>query len=164
MSDLQETAARQDRLTTSMNVDRANRTGEEQLTLRSQISDLAMVPPWVEHLASHYGISEETQYAMNLCLEEVLSNIIRHGYSNNPDCRIIVRYQSSQDKSSLLVVDDEAPLFNPLAADEMPVEDTLSGTRIGGLGIPLLRSFATRLEYEPTPAGNRLSMGFPAAR
>jgi serine/threonine-protein kinase RsbW len=138
-------------------------TGEAQLTLRSQMADLALVPPWIESLAAEYGISDSTQFAMNLCLEEVLSNIIRHGYANSPDRTIVIRYLAEENNTSVLVVDDQAPPFNPLAAESHPVEETLDGTRLGGLGIRLLRSFAATLEYEPTPGGNRLIMGFVAA-
>ena len=144
--------------------DRASGTGEERLTLRSQIADLALVPPWIEHLASEYAISASTQFAMNLCLEEVLSNIIRHGYANKPDRPITVRFAEIDHKSSMLVIDDEAAPFNPIAADEIPFEETLEGNRIGGLGLRLLRNFATTINYESTPTGNRLSLGFSAAQ
>src|ERR1700730_7328100 len=145
-----------------MTVDGANRTGEVQLTLRSQMADLALVPPWLETLASEYAIPAKTLFAMNLCLEEVLSNIIRHGYSSKPDRPILVRYVPAQNGSSCLVVEDEAPPFDPLAAKNTPVEELLQGSRIGGLGIRLLLGFATSLNYEPRPAGNRLTIGFAA--
>jgi anti-sigma regulatory factor (Ser/Thr protein kinase) len=143
-----------------MTVDGVNRVGDELLTLRSEMEDLLLVPPWIEHLASEHAISDSLQFAMNLCLEEVLSNVIRHGYANKPGQPIFVRYKAGDDGSFLLIVDDQAPRFDPLAAEPSPVEETLEGIRIGGLGIRLLRSFAASLKYEPTPAGNRLSMGF----
>jgi serine/threonine-protein kinase RsbW len=138
-------------------------TSGAQLTLRSQMTELELVPQWIENLASEYAIPANTQYAMNLCLEEVLSNIIRHGYAGEQDRVIVVRYLPVHDKSSFLVVDDEAPPFNPLAAEETPVEETLDGTRVGGLGIRLLRSFAATLKYELTQVGNRLIIGFASA-
>lgn len=140
-----------------------DKTSGAQLTLRSRMADLELVPQWIENLASEYAIPANTQYAMNLCLEEVVSNIIRHGYVGKPDRIIVVRYVPVQDKSCFLVVDDEAPPFNPLTAEDTPVEETLDGTRIGGLGIRLLRGFAATLKYEPTPVGNRLIIGFAAA-
>jgi serine/threonine-protein kinase RsbW len=146
-----------------MTVDGSNRTSQAELTLRSQMAELALVPPWIEQLGTAHAIPASTQFAMNLCLEEVLSNIIRHGYCNKGDRVITVRYAPSQNNSVLLVIDDEAPRFNPLAAEETPVEETLDGTRIGGLGIRLLRGFAESLKYEPTPAGNRLIIGFSTA-
>lgn len=146
-----------------MTVDGANRTSEAQLTLRSRMAELELVPQWITALASEYAIPANIQYAMNLCLEEILSNIIRHGYGNQPDRVIVIRFVPAQDKSCFLVIDDEAPRFNPLAAQENPVEETLDGTRIGGLGIRLVRGFAASLEYEPTAVGNRLTIGFSAA-
>lgn len=145
-----------------MTVDGANRTSASaaQLILRSQIEQLQLVPPWIETLAAKQTIPKSTQYAMNLCLEEILSNIVRHGYGGSPDHVIVVSYQQAPDKSSILVIDDAAPYFNPLAVEEAPIEQTLDGTRVGGLGIRLVRGFAKSLEYEPTPSGNRLTICF----
>jgi hypothetical protein len=83
---------------------------QDRLALRSQLSQMSQLPAWIERLAAHHGIPADIQFAIDLCLEEALSNVIRHGY--------------------------------------------------GGQGIRFLRHFADSLEYEPTPAGNRLSIGF----
>jgi serine/threonine-protein kinase RsbW len=148
---------------TPMTMEQANRTGEEVLHLRSRLEDLVLIPQWIASLASHYMIPGNTQYAMNLCLEEVVSNIIRHGYGNAPDRPILVRYTSGQDHFPTLVVDDEAPRFNPLAFETGPIEEVLDPNHIGGLGIHLLRCFATAIEYESTSSGNRLRMSFSTA-
>jgi serine/threonine-protein kinase RsbW len=101
---------------------------------------------------------------MDLCLEEVLSNVIRHGYAGQPGRPILVHFASSpRDGYFTFVVEDEAPLFDPLAVPEPPVPRSLDETRVGGNGIRLLRHFADALEYRSTPAGNRLTMGFRAA-
>lgn len=134
----------------------------DRLTLRSELGDLRLIPSWIEYLASQYAIPANVQYAMNLCLEEVLSNIIRHGYGGKPDRPIVARYALAQDGSSLIVIDDEAPAFNPVTAVETPVGEILDGTRAGGLGLRLVRTFANSLHYERTPSGNRLSIGFRA--
>jgi serine/threonine-protein kinase RsbW len=135
-------------------------TTEDRLTLRSQLSELSQLPAWIERLALDHAIPQNTQFAMNLCLEEVLSNIIRHGYSGSPDHSISIRFANPREGHFVLVVDDEAPQFNPLDAPELPAIDALNEERIGGQGIRLLRRFAESLQYQPTPSGNRLSMGF----
>ena len=145
---------------TLMTVNQANSASEERLGLGSNTADLSLVAPWIERLGSEHGVPASTQFAMNLCLEEVLSNIIRHGYGNKPGSSIVVRYSLTPDKSHLLVIDDEAPHFDPLTAEESPVEDTLNGIRVGGLGLRLVKSFATNLQYESKPIGNRLSISF----
>lgn len=139
-------------------------TTGERLALRSALSDLALVSPWVEYLAAQYAISDNTQFAMNLCLEEVLSNVIRHGYAGRPGRPILVQFASiPRDGYFTLVIEDEAPLFDPLAAPKPPVSRSLDDTRVGGNGIRLLRQFADALEYHATPTGNRLTLGFRAA-
>ena len=145
-----------------MAVDDVKKSGEELLTLGSRVSDLTLIPPWIERLGGEHAIPGSVQFAMNLCLEEVLSNVIRHGYLNQPNHPILVRYAVAPDGSSLLVVEDEAPMFNPLAAEETPVGEVLEGNRVGGMGIRLVRGFASGIEYEPTSAGNRLTMAFSA--
>lgn len=137
-------------------------TVREQLTLRSQVSELARIAPWIDGLAARYSIENKTQFAMKLCLEEALSNIIRYGYSDEPDHSLTVQLTNPRKGYLVLVVEDKAPPFNPVEAPELPPY-SLEDNRIGGQGIRLLRRFASTLEYLPTPAGNRLSIGFFAA-
>ena len=136
---------------------------QERLVLRSRLSDIAQVAAWIEDLASRYGIPGNVEFAMKLCLEEALSNVIRHGYPGAQDRFITVRFTAPRDTYFLFIVDDEAPLFNPLAAPALPVLNSLEETRVGGQGIRFLRQFADALEYEQLPNGNRLRIGFSTA-
>lgn len=135
----------------------------EHLNLQSRLSDLAQIHVWIERLASRHTIPASTQFAMNLCLEEVLSNIIRHGYSCNPDHSIAVHFSTPRENQFVFVVEDEAPAFNPVASPELPAFNALDQTYTGGQGIRLLRRFADTLDYQATPTGNRLTIGFSAA-
>jgi serine/threonine-protein kinase RsbW len=138
-------------------------TTGEHLNLRSRMSELEQVPKWIERLALRHKISVSTQFAMNLCLEEVLSNIIRHGYSGKPDHSIVVQFTSPKEDHYVFIVEDEAPPFNPVDSPELPALNSLDKIPIGGQGIRLLRRFADALEYQATPTGNRLTIGFTAA-
>jgi serine/threonine-protein kinase RsbW len=134
--------------------------GQDQLDLRSRLSDIAQVPVWIEALASRHAIPINVQYAMNLCLEEALSNIVLHGYQGKEDGSITVRFAAPRNDYMIFVVEDAAPLFNPLEAPELPALNPGDEIRVGGQGIRLLRRFADAVEYEPAPAGNRLRIGF----
>ncbi len=135
---------------------------QDWLVLRSRLSDIAQLPAWIEGLASRYALPVNVQFAMNLCLEETLSNIIRHGYAGAEDRSVIVRFLMPREGHFVLVVDDEAPRFNPLDVPELPGLSPRE-MRVGGQGIRLLRHFADLLEYEPTSTGNRLLIGFSPA-
>jgi anti-sigma regulatory factor (Ser/Thr protein kinase) len=137
-------------------------TAEERLALRSRLSDISLVPGWIEHLASQHDIPEATQFAINLCLEEILSNVIRHGYRGDPNHSMAIRFASAQPGQFVLVVEDAAAPFNPLAAPELPPPASLDDARVGGQGIRLVRRFADAVAYEPMPAGNRMTLTFRA--
>ena len=135
---------------------------QDRLSLRGQLSEIAQVPAWIENLALRYYIPVDVQSGINLCLEEVLSNVIRHGYGNDEGGAVVVNFAVPRDGFFLFVVEDEAPHFNPLDSAELPALNSNDEARIGGQGIRFLRRFASTLEYEATPRGNRLSMGFSA--
>lgn len=136
---------------------------QDRLELRSRLSDMAQLPVWLQGLASRHVIPEDMEFAMNLCLEEVLSNVIRHGYAGQEDRSVVVHYRRPRSGLHVFVVEDEAPHFNPLAAPDLPALSASGEIRVGGLGIRLLRQFANGLEYEPMPAGNRLTLTFSTA-
>jgi anti-sigma regulatory factor (Ser/Thr protein kinase) len=143
----------------SMNDHNANAECES-LTLESELSEIARVPPWIEKLASLHAIPDRIQYAMDLCLEEALSNVIRHGYAGESNHAITVRCEPHRDGLITLVVEDDAPPFNPLLVREPPLPRSLGDIARGGQGIHLLKQFADAVEYERKPAGNRLTISF----
>ena len=133
---------------------------EERLTLHSRLSDIAQLPVWVESIASRHAIPSDMHYAMDLCLEEVLVNIIRHGYGRESDLPIRVVFKTPRPGNYLFIVEDDAPPFDPLAAPALSALDPSDDIRVGGQGIRLLRRFADTLDYQPTPTGNQLYIGF----
>jgi len=141
-----------------------NGTGQaqDQLVLRSRLSEMTQLSPWIESLASRHAIPGNVQFAIELCLEEVVSNVIRHGYVGAEDGSVLVSFMP-RDSYFEFVVDDEAPHFNPLDAAELSALGPDEEIRVGGQGIRLVRQFADDVEYEPKPGGNRLRLGFSAA-
>jgi serine/threonine-protein kinase RsbW len=145
-----------------MNNYTANTTAD-YLILKSKLSEISRVPPWIEKVASQHALPDRTRYAMDLCLEEVLSNIIRHGYDSDADGSIMIRCLTERAGYVSVVVDDEAPPFNPLVFQDPRLARSAVDIPPGGQGIRLLKQFADALEYESKPTGNRLVIGFRSA-
>jgi serine/threonine-protein kinase RsbW len=145
-------------------------TAEAKLRLGSRLADLAQVAPWVESLAAEHELPAELSFAVDLCLEEALSNVIRHGYNGQPDRPITIHCTILRPADGVgqltVAIEDHAPHFNPL--DTVQAEATSSQTLDelvpGGQGVRLLRKFAGSLKYEPLPDGNRLTIGFSIPR
>src|SRR5271165_532959 len=87
---------------------------EDRLLLRSRPSDIAQIPMWIDSLASRHGIPENVEFAINLCLEEAISNIIRHGYGADMDGPVLVRFTMQQEDLFIFVIEDQARHFDPL--------------------------------------------------
>lgn len=137
---------------------------EDSLTLDSQLSELAKVWSWVEALAAQYQIPDKTVFAIQLCLEEVLSNIIRHGYNGEPGHSFTVAFAPLATGLWSFTAEDSAPHFSPLEsadkrAQAFPDLDTI---KPGGLGIPILKKFTHSVSYQALPAGNRITLTFAA--
>ena len=136
----------------------------DRLELDSSLSELSRAWPWTEALAAGLGLGEQTQFAIQLCLEEALANIVLHGYRNRPGHPILV-VASVSGGSLFLAIEDETPPFAPSDLSEQPDRPPadLDTREPGGNGIRLMRQFAASVNYELLPHGNRLTLGFPLA-
>lgn len=140
---------------------------EAQLTLCSRLADLALVSPWVEGVVAPFDLPANRRFAIDLCLEESISNVVRHGLANDCSHFVVVRSIVHQEEGSQelrFIIEDDAPHFNPLTApipQSAVVPTSIEEIAEGGRGISLLRRYAGSLHYEALPAGNRLSIGFP---
>jgi len=105
---------------------------------------------------------------MQVCLEELMSNIVRHGKnvslpwpqvdSKNP-ISISVTVNALPDRITMTVEDNGRP-FNVAKAPAKVIDKPLDKVQPGGLGIQLIKSFASNLEYSRTETGNRVVVEF----
>jgi serine/threonine-protein kinase RsbW len=96
-------------------------------------------------------------YATQLALEEVLSNVIRHGYEDSRRHDIALSLRVRARGVELQIVDDGRE-FDPCAAPEPDLDVPLAERRAGGLGIHLLREFVREIRYERRADRNFLSL------
>lgn len=140
-----------------------------KLILDSQLASLSRITSWLDALIVEHTISEKTAFAICLCLEESVSNVIRHGYKNDPGHTITVSFHQPAPTRYAFIIEDEASHFSPIDAivvsplvnnTSESVPPNIETITPGGLGITLLRKFTTALAYEPLPTGNRLTLTF----
>jgi serine/threonine-protein kinase RsbW len=133
------------------------------LVLDSRLTEVRRAQAWAEALAARLNLSEKTRYALLLCLEESLANIVLHGYSGESGHPIAIRCWLAEGLL-FVAVEDRAPVFAPAGVppeSEASPQAGIESLQPGGYGIGLLRHFARELVYEKLPEGNRLIMGFP---
>jgi anti-sigma regulatory factor (Ser/Thr protein kinase) len=98
---------------------------------------------------------------IELIFEELVSNAIRHGGART--LRVRAR---SEDASIVLEFEDDGLPFNPLELPQHQRPSRIEEATPGGLGVPLVLSFAATIRYE-SAAGpdvvNRILMTIPTA-
>jgi serine/threonine-protein kinase RsbW len=132
------------------------------LVLDSRLAELGRAQSWIDACVDRLGLSESTHYAVHLCLEESLANIVLHGYKSEPGHPIVLRCRTSSEWL-FFIIEDTAPPFAPI--ETAPPRGTseavdLKSLTPSGNGIRLLRQFAGSLAYERLSEGNRLTIGF----
>ncbi len=94
--------------------------------------------------AAHCGFSEEQTFAIRLCLEEALSNAIRHGNGGDPTKKIRICYAVSNEKTEITIA-DQGTGFNPTAVPDPTVRENLETP--SGRGIMLMKAYMNSVEY-----------------
>ena len=114
---------------------------------------------WIDDMTGRLGLLPGTSHALQLCLEEAVTNVISHAFE--PDTVHDVHIALWRDDTALHAeVADDGRSFDPLShALPAPPAD-LPSVPVGGLGIKLMRSFAERMAYRRCGAINRLTLSF----
>jgi serine phosphatase RsbU (regulator of sigma subunit)/anti-sigma regulatory factor (Ser/Thr protein kinase) len=131
------------------------RASMDCLPLEDSLSAIAPVAAWVDAAAVEAGLSTERRDELQVCLEEVLANLILHGQPRKADKSIRVAISTSEGSVVVRVLDSCEP-FDPRGRPR-PEETEF---RIGGRGLRLIESFAPGLAYSTDAEGNELIMTF----
>jgi len=103
----------------------------------------------VRDLAAEAGLDPQKTYQLRLAVEELLTNVIKHGYGTaRPDGQVLVDAQVSDHRVTVRL-SDTAARFDPVTAPEpTDLDSPLQQRRIGQLGLYLARRAADILSYE----------------
>ena len=106
------------------------------------------------------ALDESTKSRLQVVFEELVSNIIRHGFSRHSDQSIHVRIDRRPDMVEFIFEDDGTP-FNPLDAAAPEIQHTsIESARVGGLRIPLVKAIFVATAVRASTAECRATTGF----
>ena len=121
------------------------------------IEAAAEAEAWLMTQSGALGLAEDTEFALNLCLEELFINAVQHGRANLATISI----WAEADGVRLEFVDDGGP-FNPGDAPAKRISGPGEDFEIGGFGAGLLHKFSRRMSYRRSDGRNRLLLEFGA--
>ena len=126
-----------------------------RLTIAADLAATAQLAPWLAGLATAWPAP--LAFAVELCLDEVVTNIAMHGDAGE------ISIEIDQDDSSVTArIEDAGREFDPTAASR-PLPTSLDEAEVGGLGLVLVKRFSAGLRYTRLAGRNRLELRFDAA-
>jgi anti-sigma regulatory factor (Ser/Thr protein kinase) len=129
----------------------------------ARLDQLRPMQRFLEGFCAESGLPRAAYLRLNLVLEELFTNTVRHGHRGDCDAPVWIAVSRSGDTLSLLY-EDKAPPFNPYARLTEPVVDaTVSMRKIGGLGVLLTKQLAASRDYAYLFGRNRIRLTLSAA-
>jgi serine/threonine-protein kinase RsbW len=128
------------------------------LLLHRDLAELERLAVWIEGWAKR-ELSANLSFAVQVCLEEAVANIIMYSTTEDDRLEIVVQVER-RDQALVARVEDNGSAFDPTQVSRPPVPVSLAEAKVGNLGIHLMRSFASGIHYERRDSRNRLTMRF----
>jgi anti-sigma regulatory factor (Ser/Thr protein kinase) len=116
------------------------------VALVSQRREIERLAQLVEQFGEANGFTSDDINSVNLLLDEIVVNIISHGYDDELEHQIRVTLTLERDMLSIRVEDDGRP-FDPLEAPAPNLDLPIEQRAVGGLGIYIARSIADQMQY-----------------
>lgn len=132
-------------------------TTNSVLHIAAELKNLAAIRRFVADTATALGVDRTTIHRLELAVDEVATNIIRHGYQEQPGT--IEIELSRQDEALVIHVRDQAPPFDPTGVSPPDLTKSLHKRAAGGLGIYITKQVMDTVTHRlPARGGNELIM------
>lgn len=133
-----------------------------QIELRNDMDELERLADFAREIGETEGLSADQRFALELCLEEAVTNIIMHGGLKDKKQPHIWVTLASDAPALTIILEDDARPFDPTSVPPPQAAASLEEARIGGAGLPLMHKLATGMSYEFRDGRNRLTLSFAA--
>ncbi len=130
------------------------------LTLETRPEELERLTAAVETLAEQDNWPAALTFKVNLVLEELVLNVINYAYEESGH-QVDVSLVCNEEDLVIEITDEGIP-FNPLQDAPAPDMDSPMEERsVGGLGVYLVRSMTSDMQYRREEGKNCLTVAVP---
>jgi serine/threonine-protein kinase RsbW len=128
------------------------------IRLRGETSEAPRLHSFADDFARQTRLSASDRGRVLVILDELFSNIVRHGYdANRPTCTVEIVLALEDRKLRIELTDDGRP-FDPLSAAPPNLDLPPAQRRVGGLGIHIVRNLVGEAHYTRKGGYNCLTL------
>ena len=132
-------------------------TNKYSFKLKSDLSELKALCRHLNNFGQIHGLSKTLISEINICLEELFTNIVLYGFKD--DLEHIIRFKINRNANVLILnIEDNGIPFNPLVVKDSKIPADLDNTEIGGLGLHIVKKLMDDIRYERIRGKNRLTL------
>lgn len=124
----------------------------------ASLEQLNPLRAFLEGFCAQAGIEREACLRLNLLLEELFTNTVRHGHRGNCDAPVWICLAAESDRRVTITYEDTAPPFNPYARSSPDTTQEIGKLR--GRGVLLLQRLAASGDYAYLYGRNRIRLAF----
>jgi serine/threonine-protein kinase RsbW len=131
--------------------------GSITIRLRAEVPEVERLNRLVRQFGELHDVPGRTLYAVNLAIDELVSNAILYAFDDPINQEIYIHLEADPQEVRA-VISDGGREFDPLKQKIPDLTQPLEARVAGGLGIHLVRSLMDRLEYHRDGAKNVLTL------
>ena len=133
-----------------------------EFSLNGDLSELERLTAVVAQFCTGCALDDAAEFELNLVLEELFVNSLRHGGCEGMRDCAQVRMRCAANGVEVEYRDRGRP-FDPTSAPNVNIHAPLAERSDGGMGIHLVRGIMRELRYEREGEWNRVTMLRPVA-
>jgi serine/threonine-protein kinase RsbW len=131
-------------------------------TFRVTPAEISAADTWIEEVGRRWGIAERTTFGARLCVAEIAANVLEHGAELAEPSQLGVTLRRHAAGLDVEISDSGRP-FDPTSVPERALSDLAESAQSGGLGLHLVRSYASEVTYRHDGVRNHLTLRLRAA-
>ena len=131
---------------------------ETYLTLDGDLREIEKLAASVGRFSQSHALGEDAGFRLNLVLEELFTNAVRHGGCKGMAAAVSIRLRLEGGEILAEYADRGQP-FDPAGAPPPDLGAPLEERCAGGLGLHFVRQLVSHIEYYRGNGWNRITMG-----
>ena len=128
-----------------------------ELSLVNDLQEIGAAAVKIDEYCETRGLSPQIAYAVNLSIDEILTNTISYGYDDDEQHRIDLTLRVDGETLVVMIVDDGRAFDSSLTQDP-DVETALEERALGGLGLFLVQQMMDDVVYQRRDERNVITL------
>lgn len=119
---------------------------KSKMYFKRSVSELEQIFRFLKRNGKTYSVSDMDQYQIELSVEELFTNMVRHNKEAGSD--IEISFEKHANQLIIRIADYEKEPFDITQVQEIELDEYIKQEKSGGLGIHLVKQVMDKIEFE----------------